>query len=91
MAPFPPEPVEKEFAVSVSPAAGIREVLVTRSLFREPMTVIRAIIDFGSFGVGAERLGIEVVQTKLIFLDWGLRFNSLLCKENANVKQLPNR
>ena len=36
LAPFPPGPVEKEVAVRVSPACGMRGVMVTRSVFREP-------------------------------------------------------
>jgi len=38
LAPLPPEPVSKDSEVSVSPGAGIREVRVIRSAFREPMT-----------------------------------------------------
>ena len=40
LAPLPPEPVEKEVAVKVSPPEGTRGVRVTRSVFREPMIVI---------------------------------------------------
>lgn len=40
LAPLPPEPVEKELAVSVSPGLGKRLVRVMRSVLREPMTVI---------------------------------------------------
>jgi hypothetical protein len=39
-APFPPEPVEKEEAVRVSPPDGTRGVTVTRSALREPMMVM---------------------------------------------------
>lgn len=51
LAPLPPEPVEKEEAVKVSPPAGTRGVSVTRSVFREPMMemVFDAILD-GSLG-----------------------------------------
>ena len=38
LAPLPPKPVEKEFAVSVSPGSGIRGVRVMKSMLREPMT-----------------------------------------------------
>lgn len=39
-APLPPEPVEKEVAVKVSPPEGTRGVRVTRSVLREPIIVI---------------------------------------------------
>lgn len=39
-APFPPEPVEKEDAVRVSPPEGTRGVTVTRSVLRDPMMVM---------------------------------------------------
>ena len=39
-APLPPEPVENEEAVKVSPPDGTRGVTVTRSVLREPMTVM---------------------------------------------------
>jgi hypothetical protein len=40
LAPLPPEPVEKEDAVRVSPPDGTRGVTVTRSVLREPMMVM---------------------------------------------------
>ena len=40
LAPFPPGPVENDVAVSVSPPEGTRGVIVTRSVLREPITVI---------------------------------------------------
>jgi hypothetical protein len=39
-APFPPEPVENEVAVRVSPPDGRRGVTVTRSVLREPIIVM---------------------------------------------------
>jgi hypothetical protein len=39
-APLPPEPVENEEAVKVSPPDGTRGVTVTRSVLREPMMVM---------------------------------------------------
>lgn len=38
LAPFPPGPVWKECAVRVSPGDGMRGVVVTRSMFKEPIT-----------------------------------------------------
>lgn len=38
--PLPPQPVEKEVALKVSPGRGRRGVRVMRSVLREPMTVI---------------------------------------------------
>lgn len=35
--PFPPAETVKDVAVRVSPAAGQRGVVVTKSMFREPM------------------------------------------------------
>lgn len=40
---MPPEPVLKDVAVRVSPAEGIRDVRVIRSLFSDPMIVIKGI------------------------------------------------
>ena len=40
LAPLPPEPVEKDWDISVSPPEGRRVVRVIRSVFREPITVI---------------------------------------------------
>lgn len=40
LAPLPPEPVEKELAVRVSPGLGNRVVRVMRSVLREPMTTM---------------------------------------------------
>jgi hypothetical protein len=39
-APLPPEPVENEEAVKVSPPDGTRGVTVTRSVLREPIMVM---------------------------------------------------
>lgn len=40
LAPFPPGPVEKDVPVNVSPPAGTRGVMETRSVLREPIMVI---------------------------------------------------
>lgn len=55
-APFPPEPVENEEAVKVSPPEGTRGVTVTRSVLREPMMVMifGAILKLGG-GIEGER------------------------------------
>ena len=50
LAPLPPEPVENEEAVRVSPPVGTRGVVVTRSVFREP---IIAIVFCGIFVIGS--------------------------------------
>ena len=40
LAPLPPQPVSYDEEMRVSPAAGMRDVRVIRSVFREPITVI---------------------------------------------------
>jgi hypothetical protein len=56
LAPFPPDPVEKDEAVKVSPPDGTRGVTVTRSVLREPIMVMifGAILKLGG-GVEGER------------------------------------
>lgn len=56
LAPFPPGPVENEVAVRVSPPDGTRGVMVTRSVFREPMTEI---VFCAIVGVGCETQHFE--------------------------------
>jgi hypothetical protein len=40
LAPLPPNPVEKEFEVRVSPGPGTRGVRVMKSMLREPITAM---------------------------------------------------
>jgi hypothetical protein len=40
LAPFPPDPIAKDCAESVSPPVGTRWTVETRSIFREPIIVI---------------------------------------------------
>lgn len=57
-APFPPEPVENEEAVRVSPPDGTRGVTVTRSVLREPIMVriLGAILKVGSGLEGGRKM-----------------------------------
>lgn len=60
--PLPPQPVEKEVALRVSPGRGRRGVRVMRSVLREPMMVIVGVgillffFLFGGWGEGLLRL-----------------------------------
>ena len=44
-APLPPKPVVKDVAVMVSPAAGMRGVVVMKSMLREPITATVGALD----------------------------------------------
>ncbi|QBZ58818.1 hypothetical protein PoMZ_03776 [Pyricularia oryzae] len=64
LAPFPPGETAKEFAVRVSPGRGWWGTYDTRSMFREPKTVISgvwAIVNEGCqpLGVGGKSNGCE--------------------------------
>lgn len=50
--PLPPAETVREVAVRVSPGPGQRGVAVTKSMFREPITVIRGLLADGGVVVG---------------------------------------
>ena len=60
-APLPPEPVENEEAVKVSPPDGTRGVTVTRSVLREPMMVMifGAILKLGGVVEGEKMVDVR--------------------------------
>jgi hypothetical protein len=56
---LPPEPVENDVAVKVSPPVGTRGVVVTRSVLREPIMVI-VLGDMINVGLNNIRIKSEV-------------------------------